>query len=180
MWVLGFTQKPWQLLPGCSSRGGCSTVIEKSTCASMHGLGAMPWEGSVCSVCPISRPPLFQCIFHARAGTRRTDPAALPRGGLCSGPPLKYRIPLDIQMCRPMLEMWVVKVPGSQADTYFPQSQKTVKMLLPTHSPKQGRRPAHSKEVLMDPQAWQCPRVEAIRYPWCAGPLAGRKTAPGK
>ena len=32
----------------------------------------------------------------------------------------------------------------------------------------------------MDPQAWQCPRREALRYPWCAGPLAGRKTAPEK
>jgi len=114
------------------------------------------------------------------AGTRRTDPAALPRGGLCLGHPLNYRIPLDIQMCRPMVEMWVVKVPGSQADTYFPQSQKTAKILLPTHSPKQERRPAHSEEVLMDPQAWQYPRGEALRYPWCAGPLPGRITAPEK
>jgi len=114
------------------------------------------------------------------AGTRPTDPAALPRGGLCSGHPMNYRLPLDIQMCRSMVDIWVVKVPGSQADTYFPQSQKTKKIRLPTHSPKQGSRPAHSEEVLMDPQAWQSPRRRALKPPWCAGPLAGRKTAPEK
>ena len=116
----------------------------------------------------------------APAGTRRPDPAALPRGGLCSGHPMNYQLPLDIQMCRPMVDICVVKVPGSQADTYFPLSWKTVKIHLPTHSPKQGRRPAHSVEVLMDPQAWHCPSREALRCPWWAGPLAGRKTAPEK
>ena len=59
LWVLGSTSKPWQLLPGSRSRGGCSGISEKSLYASMHGHGPKPWEGSTCCVWPSSSHPHF-------------------------------------------------------------------------------------------------------------------------
>ena len=65
----GSTSKPWQLLPGSSSRGGGSSITEKSPHASMHGHGPQPWEVSTCGVWPISSPPIFRGLGPAQYGS---------------------------------------------------------------------------------------------------------------
>ena len=124
--------------------------------------------------------PPFSWLFPCTCRYQTHRPCSTAEGGVVLGPP--HELPITTGHSNVQAHGGYMGGQSSwkSGGHYFPQSQKTKKIRLPTHSPKQGSRPAHSEKVLMDPQAWQRPRREALRSPWCAGPLAGRKTAPEK
>ena len=62
MWVLGFTQKPWQLLSGCSSRGAVATSLRRAPVLVCMGMGPCPGKAQHVG-CGLSQDPPFFRAF---------------------------------------------------------------------------------------------------------------------